>query len=223
MEEIKAKKEAKDSFKRWITLEKIHLRQNSKETWLREGDKNTSFFHHMANSHFRNNAFARIKINGVWISKDLEIREGISKAFQSLLMDNLGWRAELDRLDFATRSPNEARNLEMPFREEELFIALNEMEGDKASGPNGFTIAFWQESWHFVKEEIMELFKEFHKHESFTRSLNATFLVLISKKGGVEYWRDFMPINLLGSLYKILAEVLANRLKRMVEKIVSKA
>ena len=70
----------------------------------------------------------------------------------------------------------------------------------------------------------MELFKKFHKpHESFTRSLNATFLVPISKKGGVEYWRDFMPINLLGSLYKILAEVLANCLKKMVEKIVSKA
>ena len=97
----------------------------------------------MANSHFRNNAFSRIEINGVWLSKDLKIREGISKAFQSLLIDNLGWRAELDRLDFATPSPNEARNLEMPFKEEEVFIALNEMEGDKASGPDGFTIAFW--------------------------------------------------------------------------------
>ena len=69
------------SFKRWATLEEIHWRQKSRETWLREGDKNTGFFHRIENSHFRNNAFARIKINGVWLSKDLEIKEGISNAF----------------------------------------------------------------------------------------------------------------------------------------------
>ena len=41
----------------------------------------------------------------------------------------------------------------------------------------------------------MELFKEFYEHESFTRNLNATFLVLIPKKGGVEDLRDFKPIS----------------------------
>ena len=67
-------------------------------------------------------------------------------------------------MDFATLSPNEACNLELPFREEEVYIALNEMEGDKAPGPDGLTLAFWQESWPFFKEEIMGLFKEFSEH-----------------------------------------------------------
>ena len=48
-------------------------------------------------------------------------------------------------------------------------------------------------------------------------------MVLIPKKAGAEDLRDFRPINLVGSLYKWLAKVLANRLKKVVGKVVSKA
>ncbi|RVW22134.1 Transposon TX1 uncharacterized 149 kDa protein [Vitis vinifera] len=54
-----------------------------------------------------------------------------------------------------------------------------------------------------------------------TRSLNAAFLVLIPKKGGAGDVKDFRPISLLGSLYKPLAKVLVNRLKRLIGKVVS--
>ena len=69
----------------------------------------------------------------------------------------------------------------------------------------------------------MEMFREFHANETFIRSLNATFLVLIPKKGDAEDLKDFRPISLLGSLYNILAKVLANRLKNMVGKVVFEA
>ena len=50
----------------------------------------------------------------------------------------------------------------------------------------------------------------------FVRSLNSTFLVLVPKKGGAEDLRDYRPISLVGGLYKILAKVLVNRLKKVV-------
>ena len=146
VEEAEAKKEAKDSFRKWVSLEEIHWRQKSRETWLKVGDKNTGFFHCMANSHFRKNTIARIKINGDWIFDELELRKGIVDACQAWLSDDLVWRAEIDRLPFATLSPEEAGSLEVPFREEEIFTAINEMDGDKAPGPNGFSMAFWQAS-----------------------------------------------------------------------------
>ncbi|RVW70288.1 LINE-1 retrotransposable element ORF2 protein [Vitis vinifera] len=108
-----------------------------------------------------------------------------------------------------------------PQREIEIHSALMEMNGDKAPGPDGFTVAFWQNAWDFTKEEIMEMFKEFHEHNSFVKSLNNTFLVLIPKKSGAENLGDFRPISLVGGLYKLLAKVLANRLKKVIGKVVS--
>ena len=54
----------------------------------------------------------------------------------------MAWRAEIDGFPFSTLSPKETSSLELPFREEEVFTALNEMDGDKGSGPDGFSIAF---------------------------------------------------------------------------------
>ena len=67
-------------------MEEVHWRQKSREIWIREGDKNTDYFHCMANSHFRKNSFVRIKVNGVWLTEDQKIREGVSNAFQSLFI-----------------------------------------------------------------------------------------------------------------------------------------
>ncbi|RVW35346.1 hypothetical protein CK203_077023 [Vitis vinifera] len=70
----------------------------------------------------------------------------------------------------------------------------------------------------------MNFFRDFYDSGCFVRSLNSTFLVLLLKKGGVaEDLRDFIPISLVGGLYKWLTKVLANRLKRVLPKVISKA
>ena len=71
---------------------------------------------------------------------------------------------------------------------------------------------FWQNSWVFVKSEVMNFFKDLHEQGKFVRSINVTSLVLVPKKGGAEDLKDYRPISSVGSLYKWLAKVLANRL-----------
>jgi capsid portal protein len=41
-------------------------------------------------------------------------------------------------------------------------------------------------------------------------------------KSGVMDLKDFRPIRLVSGVYKIIAKVLANRLRKVVEKIISK-
>ena len=137
------------------------------------------------------------------------------RAFQNLLSDPGGWRPCLNNLEFDSIGVEEAVRLE------EMFSALSVLNGDKAPGPDGFSFAFWQFCWDFVKVEVMGFFKDFFERGKFVRSLNNTFLVLIPKKGGAEDLSDFRPISLVGSLYKLLAKVLANRLKKVVGKVVS--
>ncbi|RVW21251.1 putative ribonuclease H protein [Vitis vinifera] len=221
MEEAELKKEAKDSFKKWVLLEEAHWRQHSREIWLKDGDRNTGFFHRMASAHRRNNAMDRIKVNGEWLVEEQEVREGVVNSFQQLLSEDMGWQADIGSIQVNCISQQEAESLETPFAETEIHSALMEMNGDKSPGPDGFTVAFWQNAWDFAKEEIMEMFKEFHEHNSFVKSLNNTFLVLIPKKSGAENLGDFRPISLVGGLYKLLAKVLANRLKKVIGKVVS--
>lgn len=68
--------------------------------------------------------------------------------------------------------------LERPFSEE-VCEALQKMSGDKAPGPDGFTMLFFQRSWEVVKTDVLALFAQFYQSEQFERSLNATFVALI--------------------------------------------
>ena len=68
----------------------------------------------------------------------------------------------------------------------------------------------------------MGLFRDFHDHGSFVRSLNSTFMVLIPKRG-VEDLKDFIPISLTRSIYKLIAKVSPNRLKKVMNKLVNSA
>ncbi|RVW91414.1 putative mitochondrial protein [Vitis vinifera] len=175
----------------------------------------------MATAHRRVNSLDRIKINGVWLSEEQEVREGVANAFQQLLSENSDWKADIEGLHLKQISQQKAELLELLFPESEVLAGLMDMNGDKALGSDGFTVAFWQSCRDFVKEEILDMFKEFHEQSSFIRSLNNMFLVFLLKKRGAEDLGDYRPIGLLGGLYKLLAKVLASRLKKVIGKVVS--
>ena len=67
----------------------------------------------------------------------------------------------------------------------------------------------------------MHILNYFHEMGSFERSLNATFLALIPKKSDAIEVKDFRPISLVGGIYKILAKILANRLRLVLPNIIS--
>lgn len=54
------------------------------------------------------------------------------------------------------------------------------------------------------------------------KSFNATFVALIPKKAGSIELGDFRPISLITGVYKIIAKVLVERLKRVVRKLFNK-
>ena len=51
--------------------------------------------------------------------------------------------------------------------------------------------------------------------------MNNAFIVLIPKIENPVKLNDFRPISLIGCMYKALSKILANRLKRMIQKVIA--
>lgn len=64
-----------------------------------------------------------------------------------------------------------------------------------------------------IKDDFMKMMTEFHTYGIWDWRMNCSFLSLIPKKEDTCSPRDFSPLSLLGSAYKVLSKVLANRLK----------
>ena len=142
-------------------LEEINWRQISRVLCLREGDSNTKFFHQLANSNKRSNNIGSLNIGGVLTSNREVIEKGIVQLYKSLYSEDKHIRPHPDVLNFSRISEDKTRLLERPFEEAEIFGVVMDFDGDKAPGPNGFRMAFFQTCWAIIKTNLFEVFKFF--------------------------------------------------------------
>lgn len=96
------------------------------------------------------------------------------------------------------------------------------MHPDKASGPDGLNPAFFQHFWSLMGNEVFNCCKAWLQDCSFPAELNDTNVVLIPKKDNADNMKDLHHIALCNVLYKIMAKVLANRLKSILPVTISK-
>ena len=127
-----------------LRLEEITWRQKSQVTWLREGDKNTRFFHRVANSNRRFNSIDRLSIDGIQTTDQAAIGEGLVQFYSTLFFYEAVRRPLLDGLPFSSIDEEDRVALDRPFTEDEVWGVVNGMAGDKAPGPGGFSMAFFQ-------------------------------------------------------------------------------
>ena len=67
----------------------------------------------------------------------------------------------------------------------------------------------------------MAFMKEFHSRGRLSKTIGASFIALVPKKSRADCLKDFRPISLLGSTYKILVKVLTTRLQKILPSIIS--
>jgi hypothetical protein len=124
-------------------------------------------------------------------------------------------------VDFMKLSENQAAWLEREVTIEEVHLAIFNSEGSKAPGPDGFNFNFYKKFWELMQHDLFTMVLEFFRRGYLPKGINTSYIALIPKVTGSSSFNDYKPISLLNGLYKIIAKILATRLKAVMQSVVS--
>ena len=94
------------------------------------------------------------------------------------------------------------------------------MHPTKAPGPNGMSTIFFQKYWDVVGNDLICMVLNVLNMNMSISSINRTNITLVPKINNPSKMTDFRPISLSNVVYKLIAKVLANRLKVVLPHII---
>ncbi|XP_062028661.1 uncharacterized protein LOC133744595 [Rosa rugosa] len=103
----------------------------------------------------------------------------------------------------------------------EIRAALFQMYPTKAPGPDGMPPMFFQKYWEVVGGDVVSAVQNFLHTRQILGEINFTHICLIPKEKDPVSVTDLRPIALCNVIYKICSKVIANRLKKILSKIIS--
>ncbi|GJQ93066.1 RNA-directed DNA polymerase, eukaryota [Tanacetum coccineum] len=168
--------------------------QKAKIRWAIEGDENSKFFHGIINKKRSQLAIRGVLADGDWIVEPSLVKNEFLKHFAT---------------HFAASSSSKIKR------------AVWDCGISKSPGPDGFTFEFYRKYWSLIDHEVVAAVTSFFSTGSFPPGCNSLFITLIPKLQEAKMVKDFPPISLIGSMYKIITKVLANRLSLVISELVS--
>ncbi|KAF7140294.1 hypothetical protein RHSIM_Rhsim06G0103400 [Rhododendron simsii] len=206
-----------------MAREEMYLHQRSRVNWLNYGDRNSKFFYTTLIQRRQRNQILRLKAHaGVWKESEDDINLEIHHYFTALF-ENDGPRDFTTSTDhiFPKVTGEMNRILTKQVNNEEIRVAVFQMGALKAPGPNGYPGLFFQKFWNEVGGDTCLAVKSFFQGGFLLKKLNHTNIVLIPKVPHPESLSQFRPISLCNFSVKIISKVLANRLKKFLNGIIT--
>lgn len=206
-------------------LRQISLKWWSKSriNWLQKGDQNTNFFHLSTIIRFKNNGIHTIEDDrgGSIIQDHNQIRGHFVDHYKKLWEVDPSSNIPLSDWPELPRISNEWHNsLITPISETEVRTCLFSMAQGKAPGPDGYTSEFYKNYWIVVAPLVMQAIHSFFNLGLMRQGWGSTSLVFIPKKPQPIKMNEFRPIALCNVLYKLLAKLLANKLRPTLTEII---
>jgi hypothetical protein len=99
--------------------------------------------------------------------------------------------------------------------------ALNQMAPLKVPGPDGFLACFFQKNWATIGDEVRYFVIQILNNGRMNKDLNLTYIALIPKIANPSCVTEFRRISLCNVLYKLISKTLTNRLKLVLNDIIS--
>ncbi|GJR01111.1 hypothetical protein Tco_0524095 [Tanacetum coccineum] len=203
-------------------MQEKFLKQKAKIDWLREGDSNSAYFHKLVKSRT-----SRSRIDVV-TSGNGEIFENdqVATAFVSyyeMFLGQPGITSGFCATGLFRSRLNEdvALNMTGYVTRQEVKSALFFIGNDKAPGPDGYTVAFFKESWDIVADDFVDAVCEFFTNGKLLRELNHTIIALIPKVINPTRVTDYRPISCCNVMFKCISKIIANCIKESLKTLVS--
>jgi hypothetical protein len=180
--------------------------QRARVDWLREGDRNTKFFHQKATWRARKNRIRKLKeASGVWVEDQARMKEMVNEYFQELYpKDPQVSPVQVSDLFEQRITVEMNESLCKAFTDDEIGTALFQIGPLKAPGPDGFPARFFQRNWATLKEDVIKAVKLFFGERRMLDGVNDTAIVLIPKVQNPETLKDYRPISLCNVIYKVV-------------------
>nr|GEW81587.1 hypothetical protein [Tanacetum cinerariifolium] len=207
-------------FNEALLMEEKFLKQKAKITWLKERDSNTAYFHKVVKSRV-----SRSRIDVVTDAYgNVHHSTEVAKAFinhYEIFLGQPGNTSDFntDNLFPSTLNENEAINMVRDISSQEVKSAMFSIGNDKSPSPDGFTAAFFEDTWDIIGVDVIKAVKEFFTNGRLLKELNHTIIALIPKVNTPARVTDYRPISCCNVLFKCLSKIIANRLKGSLKRL----
>ncbi|XP_068474698.1 uncharacterized protein [Phaseolus vulgaris] len=197
--------------------------QKARVNWLKYGDSCTKFYYSTLRWRRLRNEVKGVEVGDQWCEEPSTVRLEAKKIFEKRFKATKDFGVRLDGVEFKSLSEEDNASLIASFTEEEIRNAVWQCEGTKSPGPDGFNFNFLKKSWDFIKEDIVAAVCLFHENVCIPKGCNASFIALIPKVRDPTTLEKYRPISLVGAVYKIIAKVMAEGLRKCYRLLSMKA
>ncbi|KAJ0547821.1 putative RNA-directed DNA polymerase [Helianthus annuus] len=199
------------------------MKQWSRDRWLMDGDENSKYFHYLVNRRKANNGIFGLSIDGVWCEKPSLIKKFVFEFFRDKFKESAVLRPIFEMENCKCLSAEDGAFLTEKFSHEEIKKAVFECGPDRAPGPDGFNFRFFKHFWRLFETDFVNILEEFYLTGKINRMCAASFIALIPKKKDPVGLGDYRPISLVGVVNKVISKILANRMKLVLESVISES
>ncbi|XP_058771248.1 uncharacterized protein LOC131644704 [Vicia villosa] len=198
-----------------LQKEEFMWHQRSRAKWLRDGDRNTRYYHIKAVTRRRlNNVLMLQTDNGEWIDDAGFLNNMATMFYKNLFSLDQSPDTRIDtRVNFPMLGPDVVDRLNFPIEDDEDRKVVFNMHLWKALGPDGLPTDFYQKSWDIVKVNVCGFVKNVWRNPSLLKEVNQTDICLIPKVSHPKLISQFRPISLCNFIYKVVTKVIVDRLK----------
>ncbi|GKA39219.1 hypothetical protein Tco_0731770 [Tanacetum coccineum] len=193
-----------------ISMDSEEVAQKAKVRWAIEGDENSKYFYGILNNKRSQLAIRGVLVNGDWIVEPKDVKNKFLNHFSSQFDRLVSHRICLADVFNNQLSLEQQVDLERTISKEEIKRAVWDCGTNKSHGPDGFTFEFFRRYWKIFEKDIDVAVTEFFSSGTFPKGCNSSFIALIPNTQNAKTVKDFRSISLIGSLYKIIAKILAN-------------